>query len=66
MADRDGTDCAICGETVDMAARNPDPFRASIDHKLPRSRGGTNDPQNLQLTHLWCNQVKSDREDFVF
>ncbi|NKU01802.1 hypothetical protein GS918_28180 [Rhodococcus hoagii] len=43
-----------------MAARNPDPFRASIDHKLPRSRGGTNDPQNLQLTHLWCNQVKSD------
>ncbi|NKU01807.1 hypothetical protein GS918_28205 [Rhodococcus hoagii] len=38
----------------------PDPFRASIDHKLPRSRGGTNDPQNLQLTHLWCNQVKSD------
>ncbi len=66
LADRDGTDCAICGETVDMAARNPDPFRASIDHKLPRSRGGTNDPQNLQLTHLWCNQVKSDREDFVF
>ena len=65
LADRDGVDCTICGESVDLSAVNPDPFRPSIDHYIPRSRGGTNDPDNLKLTHLWCNQVKSDRESFT-
>lgn len=65
LAARDGVDCAICGESVDLSAVNPDPFRPSIDHSTPRSRGGTNDPDNLKLTHLWCNQVKSDRESFT-
>lgn len=65
LAARDGIDCHICGESIAIDAVHPDPFRPSIDHLTPRSRGGTNDPENLKLTHLWCNQVKSDRENFT-
>jgi|GEM_PF-1591443 len=65
LAKRDGIDCSICGDPVDLGAVRPDPFRPSIDHYIPRSNGGTNDPENLRLSHLWCNQVKSDRESFT-
>ena len=43
--------CAICN----------DPFGADgyhIDHWKPLSRGGTNDPSNLKLTHPKCNLTK--------
>lgn len=63
LAVRDGIACGICGEDVDMAAAKTDRMRPSVDHAIPRARGGTNDPSNLQLSHLWCNQVKSDRMD---
>ena len=65
LAKRDGLACGICGEDVNLDARHPDPFRPSIDHRKPRSLGGDNSPENLALTHLWCNQVKSNREGFV-
>lgn len=58
-------DCGICGEPVDLTLRNPDLFRASIDHILPYSRGGTHDMDNLQVVHLYCNFLKSDREGFT-
>jgi 5-methylcytosine-specific restriction endonuclease McrA len=62
LANRDGTDCGICGEPVDMSLRRKDSnMCASVDHIIPRSLGGTHDPDNLQLSHLYCNQVKSDR-----
>jgi hypothetical protein len=64
LAERDGTDCGICGEAVDMTIRRRDPdglMCASVDHIIPRARGGTNDPSNLQLAHLLCNHRKSDR-----
>ena len=38
------------------------PFRnMTIDHILPRSKGGTNDPDNLQLLCGACNSTKGDR-----
>ena len=38
------------------------PFRnMTIDHIMPRSRGGTDDPDNLQLLCGACNSTKSDR-----
>lgn len=33
----------------------------NIDHKIPRSRGGTDREDNLQLVHVGCNQHKADR-----
>ena len=61
LAARDGTDCGICGEPVDMGARYPNPSGPSVDHVLPVARGGSDDPANLQLSHLRCNHVKSSR-----
>lgn len=48
-------------EDVELATRRYDPFAASIDHILPRSRGGTDDDGNLQITHLRCNLLKHDQ-----
>ena len=60
LAERDGTDCSICGEPVDMAAKLPDQMCPSVDHVIPRAKGGTNDPSNLALAHFSCNRIKSD------
>lgn len=55
------TDCGICGEPVDLELKSPHKMRASIDHIRPYAHGGSHDPSNLQLAHLHCNHVKSDR-----
>lgn len=66
IAERDGTDCRICGEGVDMSLKRPESlFGPSVDHVIPRAHGGSDDPANLQLAHYWCNAVKSDRQGFV-
>jgi 5-methylcytosine-specific restriction endonuclease McrA len=62
LAQRDGTDCGICGLPVDLDLRRVDGLDCpSVDHVVPRSHGGTHDPANLQLAHLRCNMAKSDR-----
>ena len=48
-------------EDVELATRRYDPLAASIDHIWPRSRGGTDDDGNLQITHLRCNLLKHDQ-----
>jgi endogenous inhibitor of DNA gyrase (YacG/DUF329 family) len=65
IAKRSGTDCGICGEQIDMTLRAPDLWRASVDHVVPYAHGGSHDIENLQLAHLWCNQVKHDRAGFT-
>ena len=61
LAARDGTDCGICGKPVNMKAGSKDLDRPSVDHIHPRSRGGDDSAENLQLTHLRCNQRKGDK-----
>lgn len=63
IARRDGSDCKLCGDPIDMDLRKPDYMCASVDHILPRSLGGTNDLENLQLAHLVCNIRKGNRID---
>ena len=45
--------CVICNEKLD------DNF--TIDHIVPKSKGGSNYITNLQLVHLYCNRIKSNR-----
>lgn len=55
LAVRDGIDCGICHMPVNLALLWPDPTSPSVDHVIPRARGGSDDPSNLQLAHLTCN-----------
>lgn len=62
LANRDGKDCGICGEVVDLKLRHPDPMSGSVDHIIPVALGGAvRDKQNLQLSHLSCNLSKQAR-----
>lgn len=62
LALRDGAYCGICTQPVDMSlSRTFDgKWCPSVDHVIPRALGGSHEPDNLQLAHLYCNQVKSD------
>jgi 5-methylcytosine-specific restriction endonuclease McrA len=43
--------CYLCGF----------PGADSVDHLIPRSKGGTNDRSNLAPAHVACNARKGDR-----
>lgn len=45
---RDPHKCAMCGSTE----------RLEIDHIIPLARGGSNDPDNLQILCRHCNRRK--------
>jgi hypothetical protein len=40
---------------------------ASLDHVVPKSRGGTNDLSNLEWVHVWVNLMKNNtsKSEFV-
>lgn len=52
-------ECAYCGRSLSYSDYGPS--YATIDHIVPRSRGGTNGLQNLTLACLHCNRVKANR-----
>jgi hypothetical protein len=55
VADRDGWWCWLCGAAIDPAAPINSPHRGTVDHLIPRSRGGGDEPTNLRLAHRRCN-----------
>lgn len=61
VIERDGADCALCGEPVDFDLAYPDPFSKSLDHIRPLARGGFHTLLNCQLAHLVCNMSKGAR-----
>jgi hypothetical protein len=74
---RDGWECSYCGVEI---AHLPQHVRAVgdgfvcvggfrfgvIDHRVPRSKGGTNDPHNLVLACGSCNSIKGARDEAEF
>lgn len=58
IAERDKWLCRLCGGRVGRRRSHPDPLCASLDHIVPLSAGGDNEPTNLQLAHLRCNLSK--------
>jgi hypothetical protein len=55
IAERDGWACAICCEVI----LENEPYH--LDHITPRSKGGKDTLDNLQLTHMRCNIQKGNR-----
>ena len=51
--------CELCGATSDEV-------RLEVDHIVPRSKGGSNDTDNLQVLCQPCNAGKSNRDDTDF
>jgi diadenosine tetraphosphate (Ap4A) HIT family hydrolase len=51
--------CELCGVSADVRA-------LEVDHIVPRNRGGTDDPDNLQALCYRCNAMKRDRDDTDF
>lgn len=60
--ERDQWRCRLCRAVIDAALRFPHPGSKSIDHIIPSSLGGSDDPDNLQATHFACNVAKGARE----
>lgn len=61
LYERDGYVCQICGAPVEVTA---DPcsgdWAPTLDHIVPRSRGGHDGDSNLRTAHRWCNSVLGD------
>jgi hypothetical protein len=55
IVERDGWTCWLCGGAIDPAAPATGPWRATVDHLVPRSRGGTSELTNLRVAHRRCN-----------
>lgn len=62
LAARDGSRCQICRRKIDLSRSGQDQWGPSIDHILPVSRGGTNDPANLRLAHRRCNSSRGAKQ----
>lgn len=52
--DRDRWTCQYCGETISHQ-------NATLDHFIPRSKGGDNTKNNLKACCLLCNGIKSGK-----
>lgn len=63
--ERDDWTCQLCSGQVEDGLPPSDIWAATLDHIIPRSRGGGDEDENLQLAHRWCNSKKSDRTEFA-
>ncbi|MCA1813160.1 MAG: HNH endonuclease [Halobacteriales archaeon] len=50
---RDGAHCQLCGGPFGLGLAS-----LTLDHIIPRSRGGTNHPANLRLAHFLCSNLR--------
>lgn len=62
IALRDDFNCGLCGKSVPMAVKVPEPLAPTIDHIVPVSKGGDDTRANVQLAHFVCNSRKGARE----
>ncbi|RLA43842.1 MAG: hypothetical protein DRQ97_12220 [Gammaproteobacteria bacterium] len=59
IAERDGWRCHICHRKVDPGIPRTQPRGATIDHLVPVSADGGDEPSNVALAHRSCNIRRS-------
>lgn len=52
--------CWLCGQLILKESE------ISVDHVIPRSKGGTNVETNLQPAHILCNNIRDTMEPDAF
>jgi 5-methylcytosine-specific restriction endonuclease McrA len=60
VAERDEWTCHLCRKKIDSKMLVGD-GRATLDHLLPRSLGGTSCLSNLKIAHKGCNTKRGNR-----
>lgn len=58
-ARRDNWKCHMCGGAIERGETN-DALRLSLDHLIPQSKGGGDEPSNIRPAHFGCNSSKGD------
>ena len=58
--ERDGWTCHLCGGKINRHLRGDNWWRATLDHVLPLSRGGTHTWNNVRAAHWRCNMMKGN------
>lgn len=59
-----GATCWLCGQPISMSTPRTEPLGLSLDHVIPRARGGENTLENLRPAHLHCNRQRGMRTSF--
>lgn len=59
--ERDEWICHICKSLIDRHLRGDSWWRATVDHVIPLSKGGTHTYDNVAAAHWVCNMKKGDR-----
>lgn len=62
LAHRDGWQCAYCG--VETCFTGRDGPKATVDHVVPKSKGGLDHLSNCVVACEACNAAKADQEDW--
>lgn len=58
--ERDNWTCYLCGVKVERAKQYK-PNRATVDHVIPLSKGGSHTYDNVKTCCNWCNCSKHDK-----
>lgn len=59
--ERDDWTCHLCGESTEPDSGLYDDWYPTLDHVIPRSKGGGEGMENLKTCHRWCNLVRGVR-----
>ena len=59
--ERDGWRCHLCKKLVRRDVSRLHPEGATIDHLVPTSLGGDDEPANVATAHWKCNRHKKNR-----
>lgn len=62
LLERDGEDCVLCGEPLDLTFSWPDPKAPTVEHLECLAWGTAGDePLNVGVSHWECNNQRKDR-----